>query len=112
MYDSPVVVKKAHVTKHVRYPALQHEACAFVLLKGHPSTPEVYAWGRSQYYEYLAMEQLGPDVGSALKMPQGLTLRNLVVLSCQMASRALTFWPHHLPQACSLMPWSMYIKVA
>ncbi|KZV65539.1 kinase-like protein [Peniophora sp. CONT] len=81
---SPVVVKKAHVTKRVRHPALRHEACALLLLKGHPSTPDVYAWGRSQYYEYLAMEQLGPDVGSVLKSSGGLSMRNLVVLSSQM----------------------------
>ena len=80
-------MKKAHVTKHVRYPALQHEACALLLLKGHPRIPDVYAWGRSQYYEYLAIEKLGQDVGSVLKTPGGLTLRNLVVLSTQMVRR-------------------------
>ncbi|KAI0325554.1 kinase-like protein [Cubamyces sp. BRFM 1775] len=79
-----VVVKKAHVTKHVRHPALQHEACALLLLKGHQRIPDVYAWGRSQYYEYLAMEKLGRDVGSVLKDPNGLTMRNLVALSIQM----------------------------
>ncbi|KAI0074778.1 kinase-like protein [Panus rudis PR-1116 ss-1] len=56
-----VVVKKANVTKHVRYPALQHEACAYLLLNGHPTTPEVYAWGRSNHAEYLVMEELGID---------------------------------------------------
>ena len=80
-------MKKAHVTKHVLHPALRHEACALLLLKGHPSTPDVYAWGRSQYYEYLVMEQLGRDVGTAGKVSGGLTMRNLVVLAVQMVRR-------------------------
>ena len=77
-------MKKAHVTKHVRNPALRHEAAILVLLKGHPSIPIAYAWGRSQYYEYLAMEILGDEVNCVLKAQGGLTMRNLVVLCCQM----------------------------
>lgn len=82
--EDVVVVKKCHVTKHVRHAALQHEACALLLLRGHISVPSVYAWGRSQYYEYLAMERLGEDVSSALKAEGGLTVRSLAGLICQM----------------------------
>ena len=52
---------------------------------GHPSIPGAYAWGRSQYAEYLALELLGPDIYTGtLDSPSGLTMRNLVALSCQM----------------------------
>ncbi|TFK93937.1 kinase-like protein [Polyporus arcularius HHB13444] len=73
-----VAVKKCHVTDHVEHPRLVHEACALVLLRGHKSIPLAYAWGRSQYYEYLAMEVLSVDL-SVLKA--NLTMRNLAVLA-------------------------------
>ncbi|KZV89784.1 kinase-like protein [Exidia glandulosa HHB12029] len=78
-----VAVKKMHITKHVQNSVLRHEACAYILLagSGHSSVPEVYAWGRSQYYDYLALELLGDDV---LSVREGLTLRNFVILACAM----------------------------
>jgi casein kinase I family protein HRR25 len=52
---------------------LRHEACALYLLAGHSSIPHVHAWGRSQYFEYLAIDILGTpltdkrlDVNNAL----------------------------------------------
>lgn len=54
---------------------------------GHPSIPLAYAWGRSQYYEYLAMELLSVHLAdNAVK----LTMRNLVVLAIQM----VTYFQH------------------
>lgn len=55
-----LALKKQHVTKHVARPMLRHEACAMIILEGHPSMPSVDAWARSQYYEYITMELLGP----------------------------------------------------
>ncbi len=98
-----VAVKKCHVTDHVEHPRLVHEACALVLLRGtrdvfsvrwhsthalhavsgHRSIPLAYVWGRSQYYEYLAMEVLSVDL-SVLKA--NLTMRNLAVLAHQLVS--------------------------
>lgn len=52
---------------------------------GHPSIPRIFAYGKSQYYEYLAMELLGCDLRSyftTLKQP--LTLRNLASIAYQM----------------------------
>ncbi|PIL27083.1 transporter [Ganoderma sinense ZZ0214-1] len=56
---------------------LLHEACALVLLR---------AWGRSQYFEYLVMERLGPNLEDTVKKigATRLTQRNLVVLVCQI----------------------------
>ncbi|PIL26824.1 transporter [Ganoderma sinense ZZ0214-1] len=79
-------LKKTAVTNHVRHPMLLHEACALVLLRGHPSVPRVVAWGRSQYFEYLVMDRLGSTLDQTLKTiePHRLTLRNAIVLVCQM----------------------------
>ncbi|KAM5543895.1 hypothetical protein V8D89_002512 [Ganoderma adspersum] len=54
---------------------LLHEACALIV-----------AWGRSQYFEYLVMERLGPNLEDAVNKlgATQLTQRNLVVLCCQM----------------------------
>ena len=62
---------------------------------GHPSIPEVYALGQTQYYEYMALEELGGDIYEPLERPEGLTSRNLVALTCQMVCKwlALTFCP-------------------
>ncbi|RDX50613.1 kinase-like protein [Lentinus brumalis] len=76
-----VAVKKCHVTDHVEHPRLQHEACALVLLQGHRAIPDVYAWGKSQFYEYLALELLDTDFSD---IKGKLTLRNLVAIAVQV----------------------------
>ncbi|KZV95121.1 kinase-like protein [Exidia glandulosa HHB12029] len=76
-----IAVKKMHITKHAKNSVLRHEACAYLLLAGHPCVPEVYAWGRSQYYDYLALELLGEDV---LLVQDGLTQYNFVVIATAM----------------------------
>ncbi len=73
----PVTLKKVHITNHVKYPPLLHEAAALLRLRGsififltsrlrsngtfiaHRSIPEVYGWGRSQFFEYLSLQLLG-----------------------------------------------------
>jgi len=82
-----VALKKSHVTKHVTSPMLRHEACALSLLAGHPSIPRVYAWGRSQYYEYLAMDLLGSPSQSVSTQPKRLELRSVLSLLVQMVRR-------------------------
>ncbi|KAI1790841.1 kinase-like domain-containing protein [Ganoderma leucocontextum] len=81
--NTVVAMKKARVTNHVRHPMVLHEACALLRLRGHQSIPQAFAWGRSQYFEYLAMERLGQNIRDAVE-EFGLTQRNLVILICQM----------------------------
>ena len=47
---------------------LRHEACALSLLAGHLSIPRVYAWGRSQFFEYLVMDQLGAPLTDSVEI--------------------------------------------
>ncbi|KAI5899173.1 kinase-like protein [Schizophyllum commune H4-8] len=104
--DAPTrvfAVKKLHTTKHVRNPMLLHRACAMIHLRGHPSIPKVYALGQTQYYEYLALEELGPDIYTPLESPEGLTMRNLVALTCQMIDALQHVHSHHLVH-CDVKP--------
>ncbi|KAJ7074653.1 kinase-like domain-containing protein [Mycena amicta] len=78
--ESKIALKKMHITKHVKNAMLMHEAAALLKLRGHESVPSVYAWGRSQYYEYLALQLLGPT----LSISSAPTMRNLVAVTCQM----------------------------
>ncbi|TFK78564.1 kinase-like protein, partial [Polyporus arcularius HHB13444] len=66
-------------------PLLRHEACALVRLQGHPSIPKVFAFGASQYYEYLAFQRLGEDLHSYFtNSAQPLSLGNVVSIAYQM----------------------------
>ncbi len=94
-----LAVKKMHVTDHVKHPRLLHEACALVMLQGQRArsvppcstgtqitfirSQEVYAWAKSQFYEYPAMESLSVDL---LGIESTVTMRNLVVLALQLVS--------------------------
>ena len=44
----------------------------------------MYAWGRSQIFEFLALELLGKSVIHLVYSSPGLTLHNVVALACQM----------------------------
>ncbi|KAM5536460.1 hypothetical protein V8D89_009896 [Ganoderma adspersum] len=88
-HDQPgtvVAVKICHVTNKVRHPLLLHEACALSILRGHRNIPEVFAWGRSQFFEYIALQRLGPTLEEAFwgDKREPLSLRNMVILVCQM----------------------------
>ncbi|KAI1784113.1 kinase-like domain-containing protein [Ganoderma leucocontextum] len=72
------------VTNHVRHPLLLHEACVLILVGEHPNIPRVLAWGRSQYFEYMAMELLGPNLEDVMPGVVGLSQGNTVALICQM----------------------------
>ncbi|TFK80478.1 kinase-like protein [Polyporus arcularius HHB13444] len=75
-----LAVKKMHVTDHVKHPRLS-EVIVRSLCSCHKSIPLVYAWGKSQFYEYLAMESLSVDL---LGIDSTVTMRNLVVLALQL----------------------------
>ncbi|RPD68705.1 kinase-like protein [Lentinus tigrinus ALCF2SS1-7] len=100
-----VAVKKCHVTDHVEHPRLQHEACALVLLRGHRAIPHVYAWGKSQFYEYLALELLDTDLSD---MKGNLTLRNLAALLHQLLD-GLEFIHSHGIVHCDIKPSNLML---
>ncbi|TFK93131.1 kinase-like protein [Polyporus arcularius HHB13444] len=74
-----------YMTHEPLYPLLRHEACALVLLQGHPSIPTAYAYGASQHYEYLALQLLGETLHSHFVMSSNrLAMRNLAAIAYQM----------------------------
>jgi hypothetical protein len=79
-----VAMKKSHITKHVIHPILRHEACALWLLAGHPSIPIVYTWGRSRYFEYLAIDLLGRSLTTLMKDVKKVSLTNTLSYLDQM----------------------------
>ncbi|RPD52627.1 kinase-like protein [Lentinus tigrinus ALCF2SS1-6] len=103
-----VAVKKCHVTDHVEHPRLQHEACALILLRGHHAIPCVYAWGKSQFYEYLALELLDTDLSH---ITGNLTLRNLAALSHQVLE-GLEYIHSHGIVHCDVKPSNLMLGCA
>ncbi|KAI1796978.1 kinase-like domain-containing protein [Ganoderma leucocontextum] len=81
----PVALKKVHITEYAKYPPLLHEAAALLRLRGHRSIPDVYGWGRSQFFEYLSLELLGPNLETwFILKKKPLTSRNLIAIVWQM----------------------------
>ncbi|KAM5536462.1 hypothetical protein V8D89_009898 [Ganoderma adspersum] len=78
-----VALKKSRHSDYVKHPPLLHEVCALALACGHPNIPEVFGWGRSQYYEYLATELLGCTLATKFQY-EPLTRRNFVSVVLQM----------------------------
>ncbi|KAL1757779.1 kinase-like domain-containing protein [Schizophyllum commune] len=97
--NKAVAVKMSHTTKHNKNPVLRHEACVMITLREHPAIPEVYAWGRSQFFEYLALQELGEDLATLSR----LTLRNLVALTCQLLDAVQFMHAHHIVH-CDIKP--------
>ncbi|TRM59858.1 kinase-like domain-containing protein [Schizophyllum amplum] len=109
-----VAVKKGRVARAVQLeknPMLRHEACAMLKLRGHPNIPEVYAWGRSQIFEYLALQMLGDPIDAPLLQPEGLTMRNLIALTCQMLDALEHVHSHHIIH-CDVKPNNFLFEVS
>ncbi|TRM57571.1 kinase-like domain-containing protein [Schizophyllum amplum] len=98
-----VAVKRSRWAWKITNPMLRHEACALLMLRGHPNIPVVYAWDRSQGFEYLVMERLGRDLASSLASTGGLTMPNLVALTCQMLDAIQHVHAHHIVH-CDIKP--------
>lgn len=59
-------------------------------LLGHASIPKVYAWGRSNFHEYLIMERLGDqNLKEYVDNGPPLTVGGLAKLVCNMVSTLL-----------------------
>ncbi|RPD68715.1 kinase-like protein [Lentinus tigrinus ALCF2SS1-7] len=72
---------------------------------GHRAIPHVYAWGKSQFYEYLALELLDTDLSD---MKGNLTLRNLAALLHQLLD-GLEFIHSHGIVHCDIKPSNLML---
>jgi len=55
----------------------------------HRSIPHVYAWGRSQWLEYLVMERLESTLVVFMEKQQEFRLMSIILLWGQMVRRSL-----------------------
>ncbi|KAI0739993.1 kinase-like domain-containing protein [Daedaleopsis nitida] len=86
----------------IQYPILRHEACALVILQGHPSIPHPYAFGTTQYFQYLVLPKLGKSLYEIQHTrPSRLTIKDLGDIASQMLS-ALSHLRQHRIVHCDI----------
>jgi serine/threonine protein kinase len=80
-----VAVKKSRVSLRVKRTLLDYEAKLVQSLSGHPAIPTIYAYGRFEHFEYLAMELGGESVKALAQQNEGgLQLKTVILLTLQM----------------------------
>jgi Serine/threonine protein kinase len=83
-----VALKKSRVSLKVQRTIIHHEARILRLLVGHPSIPVVFAYGRFQHFEYLAMELLGHSLGDVVEKQGRLNLQAILHVADQTVRAA------------------------
>ena len=79
-----VALKKSRASLALNNTLLNHERRLLQLLNGHPSIPEVLAYGRLKHFEYLAMELAGIALNDVCKQRLYLPAANILVIADQM----------------------------
>jgi hypothetical protein len=80
-----VAIKKLRVTASAAHTLLRHEACALIMIAPHKGFPRAYAWGRPQWFEYLALDLLGPSLSEILGKHSGqFSICSVLLLTIQM----------------------------
>ena len=51
-----VALKKGRVSLLIKHTLFQHEAAVLKTLRGHPTIPDVYGYGRVRHFELLSMQ--------------------------------------------------------
>ncbi|KAG2367144.1 kinase-like domain-containing protein, partial [Suillus spraguei] len=57
-----MAIKKSRAFLALKSTLLNHERRVLQRLQGHPSIPTVFAYGRLEHFEYLAMQLLGTNL--------------------------------------------------
>jgi serine/threonine protein kinase len=84
-----VAVKKSRVSLRVNRTLFRHEARVLRSLHGHPSIPAVYAVGRFNHFEYIAMELLGQSLGDIQGQPEEVRKEFVPQVALQMVGVSL-----------------------
>jgi hypothetical protein len=80
-------LKKSRVSLRVKRTLLKHEARVLRYLSGHPSIPEVFAYGRIKHFEFLSMQLLHRSLGDIIDEEGPLSLATVLGLADQLVSR-------------------------
>lgn len=78
-----MAVKKSRASLALKTTILDHERRVLQRLQGHPSIPKVFAYGRLEHFEYLAMQLLGTNLGE-VRARRPLPAVNTLVVADQM----------------------------
>ncbi|CAE6433158.1 unnamed protein product, partial [Rhizoctonia solani] len=81
-----VALKQSRASRKLRRTLLQHEAQVLIFLAGHPAIPQVYAYGRIEHFELLAMELLDQTLGDAVEARGPLSLTIVSDIADQLLS--------------------------
>ncbi|QRW06921.1 casein kinase [Ceratobasidium sp. AG-Ba] len=79
-------LKQSRVSLRIKRPILQHEAAILKLLAGHEAIPILYAYGRIEHFELIAMELFHKSLGDIVKTDGPLPLSAVLTITNQMLS--------------------------
>ncbi|KAG1847532.1 kinase-like domain-containing protein [Suillus subalutaceus] len=81
-----MAVKKSRASIALKSTLLNHEQWVLRRLQGHPSIPRVFAYGRLEHFEYLAMQLLGMNLDEVRARHPLPAVVNTLVVADQMIS--------------------------
>ncbi|EUC58905.1 kinase domain protein [Rhizoctonia solani AG-3 Rhs1AP] len=79
-----VALKQCRAPLRLKRPPLHYEANVLRTLSGHPSIPEVYAYGRIEHFELLSMQLLHQSLGDVVKEGRPLGVKVVANVASQM----------------------------
>ncbi|CAE6478502.1 unnamed protein product [Rhizoctonia solani] len=79
-----VALKQCRASLKLKRPHLQHEAQVLRILSGHPSIPDVYAYGRIQHFELMSMQLLHRSLGDVVKESGPMSVKMVANIAFQM----------------------------
>ena len=82
--DQIVAVKKTRASRTLTHTQLNHERLILQRIQHHVSIPRVFAYGRAEQFEYLAIELLGPSLGAIIERCGPLPHVNVLIIAEQM----------------------------
>ncbi|KAG9096667.1 hypothetical protein FRC06_008437 [Ceratobasidium sp. 370] len=79
-----VALKQSRASLRIRRPLLQHESRVLNLLSGHPTIPQVYAYGRIEHFELLSMQLLHCSLREVVDQDGSLDVAHVLDIADQM----------------------------
>jgi len=103
-----MAVKKTRASRALTNTQLNHERLILQRLQGHASIPIVFAYGRAEQFEYLAMELLGDSLSDITKRCGPLPHLNISVIAEQMVRDLEAYFARVLFHPCICGRYPLY----
>ncbi|CAE6435230.1 unnamed protein product [Rhizoctonia solani] len=91
-----VALKQSRASLRLKRPVLQHEAKVLRHLSGHPSIPEVYAYGRIEHFELMSMQLFHRSLRNAVDEDGPLSVKSGANIADQMMDALQHVHSHRL----------------